>query len=68
MMRENEREKELQEPRMELHESKRPFRAVGLFFYGVLQHFIGMCLTTLLFYIILKISGKWDILLNNLFR
>ena len=68
MMRENEREKELPEPRMELQEPKRPFRAVGRFFYGVLQQSIGMCLATLVFYIILKVSGKWDTLLNNLFR
>lgn len=68
MILENEREKELPEPRIEPQESKRPFRAVGLFFYGVLQQFIGMCLTTLLLYIILKVSGKWDIILNNLFR
>ena len=68
MMLENEREKELSEPCTELQEPQRPFRAVGLFFYGVLQQFIGMCLATLVFYIILKMSGSWDILLNNLFR
>lgn len=49
-----------------LCEIQRP--SVKSFFYGVLQHLTALFLLTLSGYIILKMSGSWDILLNNLFR
>ena len=38
------------------------------FWYGVLQSFVASFLFVLAGYIILKMSGSWDILLNNLFK
>ena len=38
------------------------------FWYGVLQSITASFLFLLAGYVILKMSGSWDILLNNLFK
>lgn len=38
------------------------------FWFGVLQGFVASFLFVLAGYIILKMNGSWDILLNNLFK
>ena len=59
-----EREKQTLESKYEkLADSVRPS-----FWYGVLQGVVASFLFVLAGYIILKMNGNWDILLNNLLK